>query len=222
MRELPGIAESQLDHQRFDQHYGTVDDDTEVHPAQRDQIGGYAAHIHQHKSEQQRQRNHCGHGQRGLPVAQEDHQDGHHQKCANQQIVDHGMHRVFDQVGAVVIGNQLDVGRQLALQLLDFRLDADHDFGGVLPLGHQHDALHHVVAFVEGDDAGARTRADGDRCHIADQDGSAALRDDGDAPDVIQCLKQADTAYHQCLVAAPQNAAATVGAIVGQCLRHLV
>ncbi len=58
--------------------------------------------------------------------------------------------------------------------------------------------------------------------HVRDQHRLAVLGGHHGAPDIVEVAEDADAADHQCLVAAPQRAAADVGVVVDQRRAHLV
>ncbi len=222
LRQGIRLGQGQLHHQRLDQHHRTIDDDTEVHRTERNEVGGNAACVHQDESEQQGQRDDGCHRQRRIPVAQEQNEDGDHQYRTDNQVLGDGMYRMFDQVGTVVVRHDLHAGRQLVRHLVEPFLERLHHLGGVLPLGHLHDALHDIVVVVERHHAGARASADDHIADVAHQHGLAVFGGDHDTRDVLQTLEQADAAQHQCLIAALQDAAADIAAVRIDRLRHLV
>jgi hypothetical protein len=125
------------------------------------QVGGDAARIDQQEGEQQRQGDHRRHDQRGAPAAQEDHQHRHHQQSAHQQVLADRLHRVVDEIGALVDHVYLDASGQVVavVEAVDALAHGIDHLGGVAALEHLHDALDHAVLAVVADDAGARTLA---------------------------------------------------------------
>ncbi len=178
--------------------------------------------VHQDEREEQRERYHHSHRQRSLPATQEDEQDRHHQHGAEREILGDRAHRVRDELGAVVVGHEPHPARQPGLEELDLALDVAHHLHRVAALDHLHDALHHLVLVVEHDDARARPRTDHHFAQIARHDRASVAGGDDHLGDVVQAAEDADAADHHRLVAAPQQAAARVGAVPGQGLGHLV
>ncbi len=211
------------DHERLDQHHRAVDDDPEVHRAERDQVCRQPAPVDHDERDEERQRDDRGDDQRRAPVAQEDHEDRDHQRGAEREVLRHRLHGVVDEVGALVDRDDLHARRQprfQSRQALVQRLD--HELR-VLALDHLHDALDDVVALVETDDPGARARA---RLHrgrdVADEDRAALAARDGDALDVLDRAEEPDPAHDERLLAPAQEPAAGVAARVAERLRHLV
>ena len=136
----------------FDHYHRAVDDDAEVDGADRKQIRRYVMRVKHDEGKQQRQWN----GQRDndgrAKADQEKDQNDQHQHHAAKQVVLNRIGRQIDQVAAVVIGMNLDVGRQnLAIQFLCLGL---HSFEYVLRLlaaQHEDDAFDCVVIFLKAE-----------------------------------------------------------------------
>ncbi len=122
-----------------------IDDDAEIDGPNGQQVGRLAAREQHGEGEQQRQRDVDGHNQSAAHIAQEHEQDDRHQTHAQQQVLLHGLGGDVDQLGAVVVGVDLDAGQHPPGVLIEFPdLDFDIVQGGqrVLVLAQQDDALH--------------------------------------------------------------------------------
>ena len=166
-----------------------------------------------------------GDDQRRAPVAQEYQQDRDHQQRADRQVLGHGVHGVVDQFGAVVDTARCCTpgGSRAATFAISIFEVLDH-LGRVLPLGHLHDALHDVVALVERDDARtADARRSRTSREVADLDRPAVARGDHHR---ARCRPDARNRPMPRITSASspraQQAAAGVGAVVGERLRDLV
>ena len=215
-------AERQPYHQGLDQHHGAINDDAEVHCAERNQVGRHAARVHQDESKQQRQWNHRSDNQRSTPVAQENNQDRHHQCCADAEIFDYRVYGVVDEFGALIDRMDTHTRRQLRVQRGNFLLQFSDNLGSVLSFDHLYHAFNHVVASVERNNAGTRLRADGYRADVTHQYGFTVLGRHHYTRNVIHTAEQPLPAHHQRLVAPPQQPAADVSAVVGKRLAHVV
>ena len=122
-------------------------------------------------------------------VAGEDQGDDQDQHAALDQVVQDRVHRLVDQVRAVVDGDQLHaLGQHVGVQVGHLLLDAGDDLGGVGALVVEDDALDDVVGLlllaagaglVPGDDALARGGVGADAGDVADVDGVAVVGGDG-------------------------------------------
>ena len=146
----------------FHHDHGAVDDDAEVHRAERQQIGRNADPGQAEKSAEQRQRNHQRDDGGRAQVAEEQQQYQHHQHGALDEVGEYRLEGLADEPRAVVIRHQRDALRQHRLvQHVDALLDGGQHRGRVLALAHQHHAGDDVVVVVLADHALARHRADG-------------------------------------------------------------
>ncbi len=127
-----------------------IDDDAEIDRPDRQQVGRLAADVQHGEGEQQGQRNVDRHDQGRPDVAQEHQQDRRHQGHADEQVLVDRLGREVDQVGAVVVRDDLHARRQVAglVQLLDLGQHVLQRGQRFLPLAQQDDALDHVVLVV--------------------------------------------------------------------------
>ena len=149
-----------------------------------------------------------------------------HQGCPHRQIFRHGGHRVVNQLGAVIHRPDRHAPGQARLHLCHPLLQCRDDLGGVLPLGHNDDALHHGIGLEfllralgaalagVGDDAGAHPPANTHCAKIRHHHRFAAFGRHHGAANVIEIGKQADAANHKGFRAALHQAAAVVGTVV--------
>src|SRR5262249_28728801 len=207
-QRLVGIPLPQHEHVLHDDHR-RVDDDPEVDGAHRDQVGGYALQVEEEERPEQRQRDDGGHDERGTPVAQAEEQEQHEddQRDALDHVATDRVQRALDQLGAVVVRHDAYARRQIvAIDLLDLRPHPRQDVEGVLATTQEHDPLHDVVVvgllerladrgLRQPDASQPQPVADHDARQVGDADRRAVARGDGDAPDVVEFLYQAEAAH---------------------------
>ena len=102
----------QLPEDVFDNDHGTVDNDSEVHRTQRQQIGRNAAKREPREGRQQGQRNHEGHYQRRAQASQENEEYPRHKSGAFEEVFEDGVERRVDQPRSVVNRFNRDILRQ--------------------------------------------------------------------------------------------------------------
>ena len=90
-----------------------------------------------------------------------------------------------------------------------------------MPFDHVHNALNYIVAFVKPNNARAGAIANGDFTNVTHQHSLAALGRHHHPCNIFNTLEYSDTAHHQRLIAALENAATTVAAVGTQCLCNL-
>src|SRR6185369_13737879 len=217
-RMMGEVAEDVLHHD-----HGAVDDNAEIDGADRQQVGGVAAHHRNQHGEEQRHGNSRGHNQRAAQVAEEyplDHED---QRDAEQHVVHHRAHGDGDEIAAIVERVDLDARRQAAVGVdtLDGLAHARYHIHGALELLHQHDAEDDVVFVVARGDAEARREADLDAGDVGQDHRQAALLAEHDVADVGERAEYADAAYVYRLLAHRDGAAAHVGVAGGDRLDDL-
>src|SRR5690242_14398211 len=94
------------------------------------------------ESKQQREGDGERHDDRSPDADQEKNQHDQYQNHPAKQIVLHRVGGQIDELAAVVIRNNFDVGRQnLAVQFLGLRFHALEDVLGLLAAEHEDDAL---------------------------------------------------------------------------------
>src|SRR5258707_12591147 len=131
----------------FHHDHGPVDDNAEIDGADRQQVGGLPPHYRDHHSQEQRHRYSRRDDQRAAQIAEKHPLDQEDQGDAEQQIVQHRLHRDRDEVAAIIERHDLDTGRQRSVRIdpLDRYAHALDHLHGAFELLHQHDA---------GDDVG--------------------------------------------------------------------
>ena len=166
-----------------------VDDDAEVHRAERQQVRRNAAQIVRPMKVASSASGIIDRDDAGGPqVAQEQIQHDRHQQRALEQVREHRVQRGVDQPGAVVerhdlhalaAGSSRSASRRVSLTAVEH-------LGRVLALAHQHDAGDDLVVVVLADHALARHRADRHVGDVADQQRRAAVLGDDDVADVVR------------------------------------
>src|SRR5581483_8149779 len=106
------------------------------------------------------------------PLHEEDEEDAH------QHVVQHGVRRDVDEVGAVVDLLDAHAWRQEAgmVDAVDLRLHALERRQALLPAPHQHDPLDDVVVRILAGDAQARLVPDADVGDVGEQHRGAVRR----------------------------------------------
>jgi len=212
--QLAGFAEASED--VLDDDHRAIDDDAEVHGAQRQQVGRNADQAEADEGAEQGERDHGGDDAGGPQVGQEDVEHQHDQRRAFQQVAVDGFQGLADQPGAVVVGNQLHTGRQAAaVQLVHLRLQRIEHQGGVLVLAQQDDAGYHVVLVAVGvgiaDDALGRDARLDHLGHVADTERRSVVFGDDDLADIGRAAQATNGTDQELLPALRHRAAAGIG-----------
>src|SRR5690606_16905158 len=100
-----------------------------------------------------------------------------------------------DQPAPVVLGHDLDAGREAGRELGDPRLHRADGPLRVLARAHHHDAADDLALTVDVGDAAPDVRAEADRRHVADGDRRAALGLQHDLADVGLAAQVAPAAH---------------------------
>ena len=122
--------------------------DRSGHASEGHQVETQTGQPHCQKSHQHRDRNYQNRDKRCAPIAQESEQDCHREQQANQDRIAHGVDRLPDQQGLIVVRRDANIfwqfiahRRQLGLYLVNdgnaicIRLAIDVDQHGRLPVG---------------------------------------------------------------------------------------
>ena len=206
------LAENVLHHD-----HRAIHQDSEIHRADGQQVGRGVLQIETDEREQQRQRNGGGDDQAGAKIVEEEYQHHDHQQHAAQQIAFHDLRRQFDQVAAVVEGQDLDVlGQDLLVEFLGLRFDALQDVLGFLAGAQQDDAFHGVILLLKAELAQARRDADHHAADILDQHRRAVVHRQHDVADVLQRGHAPQAAHVIELAALRIESAAGVVVVGGQ------
>ena len=203
--------------------HGAVDDDPEVHGAERQQVGGDPADSEPDERRQKRERNDGGHDTGRAQVAQEEIEHDRHQNRAFEQVLEHRVQRRLDQLRPVVERHDLRRLRQDgAIQRGDARLDGGQHLRRVLALSHQDDAGDRLVLVVHADEPLARHAAHSDLGDVPNQQRSSRVGRHDDVADVVGRAQHADAANEVLLLAALEEAAARIGVASSEGREHLL
>ena len=162
-------------------------------------------------------------------MTEEDEEHDDDEGHAEEQVLEHRVRRHFDELAAVVVGNELHPGREQVV-LADVLEPLVHAFQGVRRLSavaHEDDALDDVRVVVVADDAEARREADLDVRDVLHANGDArGLAVHGrlghdDVLDVVDVADEADAADVVRLLADDEALAADVGVGVADRLDDL-
>src|ERR1700730_2979728 len=183
------IAEDVLHHDD-----GRIDDDSEIHRAERQQVGVLALQHQNDDGEEQREGNIRADDQGAAQIPQEYPLDHEHQNAAEHQIVQHRVGGDAHQRTAVVVGNDLHAWGQgaVAVELCDFLLDLRNDVVGVLGAPHHDDRRGDVVLLLSPRDAEPRHKADRDRGDVLDLDRQPARLGENDILDILDFVAFGD------------------------------
>ena len=96
------IAHGKAPKHIFDHDHGAIDDDAEIHRAQRQQVGRNADESEADKCRQEGQRDYDRHDRRCAKITEKQVQDQRHQRGALDQVLEHRVERLADQPGTVV------------------------------------------------------------------------------------------------------------------------
>src|ERR1700709_85579 len=197
----------------FHHDHAPVDDNAEIDGADRQQVGGLSPHYRDHHSQEQRHRYGRRDDQRAAQIAEKHPLDQEDQRDAEQQIVQHRLHRDRDEVAAIVERHDLDAGRQRSIRIDPLDRDAhalDH-LHGAFELLHQHDAGDDVGLVVTAGEPEPGGEADLDRGAIGHQHRHTALLGQDDIADVVHRGDDADAADIDRLFADRDGATADIG-----------
>src|SRR5579863_5417178 len=151
------------------------------------------------ESEQQSQWNGERRDDGGAGAGQEEDQHDQNQDHSAEQIVFHRVHGQLNQIAAIVVGTNLDVGRQLPVELLGFGLDPFQYVLCLLTAAHQDDAFDGVwvvpFAVLESELAQAGRVADHHVTDVSYTHGRAVLARQYDVLDVFAVAQQADSTH---------------------------
>ncbi len=202
------MAEDVLHHD-----HGGIDDDAEVDRADRQQVGGFAAHHRDHDGKEQRHRDGRRHDHRAAQIAEKYPLDQEDQRDAEQHVVQHGLHGDGDQIAAIVERLDLHAGRQRAVGVdaFDGGAHALHHLHRAFELLHQHDAGDDVRGVVAARDAQPGHEADLDLGDVRQQYRNAALLGEHDVADVFERADDADAAHVDRLLADRDRPPADIG-----------
>jgi len=195
----------------------TVDDQAEVDGAEAHQVARQPEETHARERHQHGERDRDRDDEAGAQVAEqeEEHHDDQHRTL--QQVVLDRADRALHQGRAVVVGYDLDAGRQLWAQVPDGGLDPLHDGARVLALLHHGDADDGLASRVVAHRAEADLRRLHHLAQGADGDGQATrVRGHHDVGDVRGSLRQAEAADHLLLVVVLDVGAATSHVVLGE------
>ena len=138
------------------------------------------------------------------------------------------MQGAVDQIGAVVVRDELHARRQIALvDLLHLRAHMLEHFQSVLAFAQDDDSLHDVVLIrLAGHELAhapePQLLADDHPAQIADADGRAVAGVHGDFADVLRVLHQAEAAHDVHLRAMLDVGAAGVAVAIGKRIEDLL
>jgi len=212
-------AEDVLDHED-----GRVHDDPEVHRSHRDQVGGDVARVEEDERAQQRQRDDQGDHGRGPEVGAAQERDQHHEdeQDALGHVLEDGVERAVDEVGAVVVRHDPHAAGQGRVDLLDLLPHALQHLERVLALAQQDHALDHVVAVVLAHQPEPDPRAHDHGGQVADADGRASLHGHGHVADVPLVADEPEAAHDVHLGAVLDVGAARVAIPRREGVEHLL
>ena len=201
------LAKNVLDHD-----HRAIDDDAEVHRAQRKQVGRDADEGQAKEGGEQRERNGNGDDRGGAQIAEKHPQHDRNQKRALDEVGEHRGQRLADQPGAVVDRHHLDArGQAGVVHLVDRGAHRLEHFGRILAAAHQHHAGHDIVVVVLTGDALPRHRADRYLRDVLDKDRRAASLGDHHVANVLWACEKAYAADQVLLAALLDIAAAGIG-----------
>ncbi len=202
--------------------HGAVDDDAEVDSADGEQIGRAVVGVQHDEREEQRQRNGERDDDRRAEADQEEDQDDQHQHHAAQKIGLDGVGSELHQLATIVIGMDLDVGRQDgAIEFVGLGLDRLEHVLRLLAAQHEDDAFDRVIVLLIAELAEARRVADLDRADVLHANGHAIIGADNNVTDVFGVAHQAEAAHVIELAALRVESAAGVGVVGGERVNDL-
>ncbi|MNE05407.1 hypothetical protein D3C80_979680 [compost metagenome] len=119
----------------------------------------------------------------------------HHDKLL-QELVGQGFNCMFDQLGAVVHGDNFHTRRQGLLNLLQLDLQRVDGFQGIFAVAHHDDAARHFALAVQLRHAPADLRPFAQRRHLRKQDRHAVTHGDYHVGKIAEFFQVARGANH--------------------------
>ena len=212
------MAQAELAVDIFDHDDRAVNDDAEVDGADGEQVGGFAGSVKKDEGEEKSERNgKCG-NDRSADAYEEKDKDNENEHHAAYEIPFDGVGGHFDEIAAVIVGANFDVGRKkIAIDLDGFFLDTLKDVLRLFAAAHEDDAFDGVVIVfpfvLKAENAKARSVADDHAADVFHANWGAIAAANDDFADIFGCFNQAETADVVELAALRVEAAAGVGVV---------
>ena len=168
-----------------------IDDQAEVDRPQAHEARCDASGEHDVGREQHRQGDRQGDDQTTADVAQHQEEDRHDERPAFEEVVDHRVEGLVDQVRPVVKRLDRHAGRQAGLELGHRLLDVLNDAPGILADEHHHQAGDDLPLAIARHQARADHRCQLDLRHVGHRDGDAVALDQDDRRDVSHRVRLA-------------------------------
>ena len=148
---LPGLGSClEIPVDVLDQNNRGIDNNAEINGADRKKVGVLAAQDQDDDAEEQSERNIRADDNGAAQIAKEDPLDEEDQHTAEDEIMQDGSGGDGDQLAAIVVGHELDAGRQRAvgIDFLNLGVNAIDHILGVQRAVHDHDRSDDIVFVV--------------------------------------------------------------------------
>src|SRR5580692_1707286 len=223
------VAEAELAVDVFDHDDRAVDDDPEVDGADREKVCGFTGGMEKNESEKKSERHSERGNDGGSDADKEKDEDDKNERHAAKEVPFDGVGSDLDEIAAVVVRADFDVGGQkIAIDFDCFLLDTLENILRLLAAAHEDDAFDSVVVILfigfvlEAENAQARGNADNDAADVFDADGHAvAAAADHDFADVFRGFDEPEAADVIKLAALRVKAAAGIGVVGREGVQNL-
>src|SRR5215475_10319264 len=196
-------AEDALDHD-----HGGIDNQAKIDRADRQKVGGFAAHHDYTDGEKQRERNGRADDDGAAQVAEEHPLQQEDQPDPEHHVVEDRPSRDVDELLAIV-------------DALDLLLDPPDGRHALLATAHQDDALHDIVVIVLAGNAETRLVPDDDLGDVLHQHGVAADLGQHGVVEIVERADEANATHHRRLAANIERVAADIDVAVVERLQDL-
>ncbi len=157
--------------QVLDDDHRALDHDAEVDRAERHHVARVPDGRQTEDAAEHRERDRAGDDQPGADAPEREQERADDEQRPLGEVLRDRAQDAIDEVGAVVVGVDLDPGGQVRPELGDRVLHAAHDVPAVLALEHEHAGADDLAATVPRHRALARRRAGVDLAELADAHG---------------------------------------------------
>src|SRR5215510_2161878 len=211
-------AEDALDHDD-----GGIDNQAKIYRADRQKVGGFAAHHEYTDGEKQRERNGRADDDGAAQVAEEHPLQQEDQPDPERHVVEDRPSRDVDELLAIVDALDPHAGRKnvVMVDALDLLLDPPDGRHALLATAHQDDALHDIVVIVLAGNAETRLVPDDDLGDVLHQHGVAADLGQHGVVEIVERADEANAAHHRRLASNIERVAADIDVAVVERLQDL-
>ena len=221
--ELLAVTRGQLAEDVLDHDDRAVHDHAEINRADRQQVGRDMRPVETDERKEQREWNRDRNDEGGADAEQQQSEHHQHEHHAPDQVAFDRPRRFRDQIGPIVVRDDLDVRRKHApVQRLGHLLDLLQHQLGLLSDAHEDDAFDGVGLTHEAELSEAGGVVDGRHRDILHVHRDAVVGRHDDVADVVEVPDEAEASNVVELSALRVEPATRVGVVVGELLGNLL